>query len=118
VGSDAGRPTLPAARPLGFALQPASLRFKGGPWGIRASPGAMAIFPPLTANEEAVLEVLASGAAGGYTAELIAERAGLGREQAERALRSLEARKPPFAIGESDGGTRWKPAKAIAALLG
>jgi hypothetical protein len=77
-------PTSPAARPLGFALQPANLRFKGGPWGVRASPGAMAIFPPLTAHEEAVLEVLASGAGGEYTAELIAERAGLGREQARK----------------------------------
>jgi hypothetical protein len=77
---------------------------------------AMPIFPPLTANEEAVLEILASGSAS-ESAELIAERAGLGREQAERALRSLEARNPPLAIGGSDGGTRWKPAEAIAALL-
>jgi hypothetical protein len=73
----------------------------------------MAIVPPLTTNEEAVLEVLASGAAGDYTVELIAEKAGVGREQAETTLRSLEARKPPLAIG----GIRWKPAKALAALL-
>jgi hypothetical protein len=78
----------------------------------------MATFPPFTANEEAVLEVLASGAAADYTAELIAERAGVGREQAERGLRSLEARNPPLAIGGSDGGTRWKPAKALTASLG
>jgi hypothetical protein len=79
----------------------------------------MAIFPPLTANETAVLEALASDAAGEFTAPTIAGRAGLDIEQAERALRSLETRKPPLAIVDhGDRGRRtWRPANALAALL-
>jgi hypothetical protein len=78
---------------------------------------ALAIFPPLTANETAVLEVLASDSAGALTAGLIAEKAGLGREQADRALRSLESREPPLVGAEQgDGGARWT-VKGTAAPL-
>jgi DNA-binding MarR family transcriptional regulator len=80
---------------------------------------AMAIFPPLTANETAVLEALSSDPADEFTVEGIAERADLDREQAERALRSLESRQPPLTkVDYDDRGRRtWRPANALAALL-
>jgi DNA-binding MarR family transcriptional regulator len=80
----------------------------------------MEIFPPLTTNETAVFEALASDSAGECTAEMIAERTGLDKTQVERALHSLESRNPPLAIALSfrnppltiafrhDG---WKPAR-------
>jgi hypothetical protein len=79
---------------------------------------ATAIFPPLTANEARVLRVLASDSACELSAEMIAERTGLGPERAERALGSLRSRRPPLVDATpSDGVARvWEPARYSVAM--
>jgi len=72
---------------------------------------ATAIFPPLTANEARVLQVLTS--ARELSAETIAERTGLGAERAQRALGSLASRRPPLvhATATDRVALGWQPAK-------
>jgi hypothetical protein len=74
---------------------------------------AMAISPPLTANEARVLQVLTSDSVCELSAEMIAERTGLNPERAELALGSLGARRPSLvkASPTNSVARAWLPAR-------
>jgi hypothetical protein len=78
---------------------------------------ATAVFPPLTANEARVLQLLSSEPGYEFGVDEVAERTGLGPERAELALGSLGSRRPPLvAASESNRLTRtWPPVRYSAA---
>jgi hypothetical protein len=78
---------------------------------------APAIIPPLTANELRVLQVLTHKPARELSAEMIAERTGLGPERTERALGSLGSRRPPLVDASPISGVGlWQPARYSVAI--
>ncbi len=81
---------------------------------------AGAIFPPLTANEAKVVQVLTSDSVGELSVEVVAERAGLSPKQAERALGSLRSRVPPLVDSAAANGVArsGQPARYSVAGLG